>query len=99
VILAEDNPTIRAIYPRTWIKSTNYLELEFQSSLQAFTAQRADLLAVLEPLASEAWSRGATVTGAGKRLFRTVHTYAESIAIHERAHLKQIERIAKAMRQ
>ena len=93
-ILSEDRPTIKAVNPRTWIKKTDYLEQEFQPSLQAFAAQRADLLAVLEPLAPEGWSRAATVTGAGKPLVRIVYTYAEWLAIHERPHVKQIGRIA-----
>jgi hypothetical protein len=97
VILSEDAPTIRAINPRTWIEKTDYREQEFEPSLQAFTAQRADLLAMLEPLAPESWSRAATVTGAGKPLIRTVHFYAQWLAIHERPHIKQIERIANTM--
>jgi len=96
-IINQDRPTIRAVNPRTWINSTNYLEQKFQPSLQAFTAQRAELLAILEPLKPKAWSRSAKVTGAGKVLERTVQTYAESIAVHERPHLKQIKRIASAM--
>jgi hypothetical protein len=98
VIISEDAPTIRAVNPRTWIKKTDYREQEFEPSLQAFTAQRADLLAMLEPLTPGAWSRAATVTGAGKPLVRTVHFYAQWLAIHERPHIKQIERIAKTMR-
>lgn len=43
-ILASDHPTFRAINPRTWIKSTDYLELDFRPSLRAFTGQRAALL-------------------------------------------------------
>jgi hypothetical protein len=97
-ILSEDRPTIKAVNPTTWIKKTNYREQEFQPSLQAFTAQRAELLAVLKPLAPEAWSRMATVTGAGKPRERTVYTYAQWLANHERSHIKQIERIANAMR-
>jgi hypothetical protein len=97
VILSEDAPTIRAINPRTWMEKTDYREQEFQPSLQAFTAQRADLLAMLEPLAPGSWSRAATVTGAGKPLIRTVHFYAQWLAIHERPHIKQIERIANTM--
>ena len=96
-IINQDNPTIRAVNPRTWIKSTDYLEQDFQPSLQAFTEQRAELLAILEPLKPNVWSRSARVTGAGKALERTVHTYAESIAIHERPHLKQIKRIASTL--
>jgi hypothetical protein len=66
--------------------------------LQASTTQRTDLLALLEPLAPEGWSRAATVTGAGKVLERTVLSYAQWIARHERPHLKQIARIANTMR-
>ncbi len=98
-MVAEDSPTLRAINPRTWINQTDYLELDFQPSLRAFTAQRAELLAILEPLPPEGWSRAATVTGAGKPLERTVLFYAEWLARHERPHLKQIERIANTLRQ
>lgn len=92
-IIAQDRPTLRAVNPRTWIKKTDYLEQEFQPSLHAFTTQRADLLAVLEPLAPADWSRKATVTGAGKVLERTVLSYAQWLARHERPHVKQVERI------
>ncbi len=98
VILAQDAPTIRAVNPRTWINGTDYLEQEFQPSLHVFAAQRTNLLAVLEPLAPGDWSRAATVTGAGKPLVRTVLSYAEWLATHERPHVKQIERIVKTMR-
>jgi hypothetical protein len=92
-MIAEDRPTLRAVNPRTWIKQTDYRELEFRPSLRAFAAQRAELLAVLEPLPSDGWSRAATVTGAGAVLERTVLTYAQWLARHERPHLKQFERI------
>ena len=97
LIIAQDTPTIRAVNPRTWIKSTDYLEQEFQPSLHAFATQRTDLLAVLEPLAPEDWSRVAIVTGAGKVLERTVLFYAQWLARHERPHVKQIERIVNTM--
>ena len=97
-IIAEDTPTIRAVNPRTWIKKTDYLELEFRPSLRSFTTQRADLLAVLKPLPHEGWSRAATVTGAGKPLVRTVLSYADRLARHERPHVKQIERIVNTVR-
>lgn len=97
-IIAEDRPTIRAVNPRTWIKKTAYLDLEFRPSLRSFTTQRTNLLAVLKPLPHEGWSRTATVTGAGKPLVRTVLYYADSLARHERPHLKQIERIVNTVR-
>jgi hypothetical protein len=95
-ILAEDGPTIRAVGPRTWIESTDYRSLEFPSSLRAFSAQRAGLLAVLEPLPPEAWARAATVTGGGPPAERTVLSYADRLARHERGHLRQIERTVLA---
>jgi len=97
VIIAQDTPTIRAVNPTTWIKGTNYLEQKFQPSLQAFTAQRTALLAVLELLAPEDWTRSATITGAGKPLVRTVLSYADWLAHHERPHIKQIARIVNTM--
>ena len=96
-MLAQDTPTLRAVNPRTWIKQTNYLDLAFQPSLRAFATQRVDLLAVLEPLPPESWSRAATVTGAGKILERTVMSYAQWLARHERPHIKQIERLVNTV--
>ncbi len=98
VILSEDRPAIQDVDPSDWIKQTNYREQEFQPSLQAFTAQRAELLAVLKPLPAEAWSRKATVTGAGEPRELTVHTYAQWLANHERAHVEQFERIVNTLR-
>ena len=96
-MIAEDRPTLRAVNPRTWIKRTDYPELEFRPSLRSFATQRADLLAVLEPLPHEGWSRAATVTGAGKVLERTVRIYAQWLARHERQHVKQVERMVNSL--
>lgn len=90
-ILAQDNPTIKAINPRTWIKNTDYLEQDFQSSLRAFTKQRKKLLTVLEPLSAKEWMRTNVLIGAGKPLQQTLISHADGLARHERAHLKQIE--------
>jgi hypothetical protein len=98
VILNKDHPTFKAVNPTTWIKKTDYLERKFHPSLQAFTAQRDELLAVLKPLPPEAGSRTATVTGAGKPRERTMQTYAQWLANHERSHIRQIERIANTLR-
>jgi len=53
---------------------------------------------VLQPLAPEAWSRTALVTGVGKPRERTVQTYAQWLANHEQSHLRQIERIVNTLR-
>ncbi len=92
-MIAQDRPTLRAVNPRAWIKKTDYLELEFGPSFRSFSEQRADLLALLSSVPREGWLRAATVTGAGKVLERTVLSYAEWLAPHERPHLKQVERI------
>ncbi len=96
-ILTEDTPTIRAVDPRRWMREqTDYPDLDFRRSLRAFAKQRADLLAVLEALGRRDWSRGGRVTGAGKALERDVLSYGEWVAVHERPHLKQIERTLDA---
>jgi hypothetical protein len=93
MIIAQDRPTLRAINPTTWIKSTDYPELEFAPSLRAFTKQRAELLRLLRPLPKAGWSRRATVTGAGVPRERSVLDYARWLANHERSHVKHIARI------
>lgn len=92
-IIAEDRPTIRAMNPTTWIKSTNYPTLEFAPSFRAFARQRAELLTLLRPLPTAAWSRRATVTGAGRPRDRTMLEYAQWLANHERSHVKHIARL------
>ena len=96
-ILAQDNPTIKAMNPRTWIKNTDYLEQEFLPSLRAFSKQRRKLLAVLEPLPAKDWARTNTLIGAGKPLQQTLISHADGLARHERAHLKQIERTINSL--
>jgi hypothetical protein len=96
-ILAQNRPTIKAVNPRTWIKNTDYLEQEFRPSLQAFTDQRRQLLAVLEPQAPQDWARTNTLIGAGKPLEQTLISHADGLARHERAHLKQIARVLSAL--
>jgi hypothetical protein len=98
-ILAGERATIRAINPRTWMTQTDYPALEFQPSFQAFRTQRAELLAVLEPLPPGDWLRSATVTGAGKPLVRSVQDYAQWLARHEQPHIKQIGRIVRTLRE
>jgi hypothetical protein len=97
-MLAEDHPTIRAINPRAWIKRTGYRDLDFRHSLEAFAAQRAGLLAMLEPLSPENWSRTATVTGAGAPLERTVLEYGDRFGRHERAHVTHLEQFVTTLR-
>ena len=98
VSIIRGTSTLQAVNPTTWINSTNYREQDFRPSLQSFADQRADLLAVLKPLPPESWSLSATVTGAGSALERNVLFYGRWLAGHERGHVKQVARIARAMR-
>ncbi len=98
LILGEERPTFKAVNPTTWTKQTDYLSLPFQALFRAFSLQRRDLLAVLAPLPPENWNRSAVVTGAGRPRERTVYTYAQWLANHERSHFKQFHKIAAALR-
>ena len=95
-IVVTDHPTIRAVDPTTWIETTDYRELEFAPSLQAFTRQRDRQLALLGHLPNEGWSRSATVLGAGKPLELTVRSYADRLTRHERTHWRQVAKTVKA---
>jgi hypothetical protein len=96
-IVATDHPTIRAVSPTTWIRSTDYRELAFASSWQAFTTQRDRLLALLGCLPDQGWSRSATVLGGGRPLELTAHSYANRMARHERTHWRQAAKTVKAV--
>lgn len=96
-MISEDNPTLRYVSPRTWIRKTDYPEQEFRISLQAFAKQRNDLLKSLKTLAIEDWSRAATFTGTIKGREQTVFSYARRIAEHENHHFDQIERVLNSI--
>ena len=96
-MLETDYPTIKAVNPRSWVKKTNYADLEFRTSLDAFAAQRADLVGLLNSLTESQWTRAATVTGAGSPLQRTVFDYALRLKRHERAHLPQMAAIVASL--
>ena len=93
-MLAEDVPTIRAVNPRTHIGTTDDGQRGWVDHLAAFTADRAELLGVLQGLAPAEWERSAHVVGARRLVQRTVLTYAEGLASHERPHVSQVERAA-----
>jgi uncharacterized damage-inducible protein DinB len=94
-MITQDHPTLRYVSPRTWIKKTDYLELEFHQSLVAFTRQREKLVKSLEPLAIADWSRGATFTGTTRGREQTVLNYVQRMTQHENEHCEQIEALLK----
>jgi hypothetical protein len=62
-MLSEDEPRMRAINPKRWIRDTDYDEIAFSESLEAFTRQRRKLLELFEWISRVDWERGATMTG------------------------------------
>jgi hypothetical protein len=75
-----------------------YTAWEFAPAFKAFKKQRADLLAILEPLPAEDWERTATVTGMLRETYEPSARYhGDWLAGHERAHWKHIERIVAAV--
>ena len=94
-ILDEDQPAIRAVSPRRFLKQTDYPDLEFQPSFDAFIRQRTDLLDLLTALPPRDWQRVAMVTSVGKPIERSIHNYAERLAIHERSHYRQLRGLSE----
>ncbi len=96
-MLTEDHPTIRAGNPAARLESTNYAELPFNESFEAFSEQRSRLLDILGSLPEDGWSRSADIVGAGGTRVQTVQAYARRIASHEPLHIEQIEAAIKAV--
>ena len=97
-IVTTEHPTIRAVNPTTWIKTTDYREIGFGPSLQAFTRQREGLLTLLGRLPNDGWSRSATGAGGGQ-------SYSSSPCaltwtdwpVHERSHWRQVAKTVKVL--
>ena len=93
-IVREDHPAWKGMSPRTWQKQTDYFDWKFGPAFEAFRAQRAELLGVLDPLPPEGWERTATVAVPPKQVYEySTRYYGDWMAVHERAHLKHIEGI------
>ena len=90
-MLTQDHPTLRYISSRSYIKKTNYLELAFAESFQAYKKQRNELLNALKEFSLEDWSRSAII----KDRLETVFSYTLYLTQHETAHCEQIEELLK----
>jgi uncharacterized damage-inducible protein DinB len=91
VMLTQNGPTLRYISPRSHIRKTNYLELAFPESFEAYSQQRRELLKTLKDLSTKDWSRSAII----KERKETVLSYTRYLTNHETAHCKQIEELLK----
>lgn len=93
-IVCEDHPAWKGMAPAAWQKQTDYFEWKFKPAFDAFRAQRAELLAVLEPLPIDAWERTATVSAPPGVVYEySVLYYGDWMARHERSHLRHMARV------
>jgi hypothetical protein len=86
-MIREDEPILKHISPRTWMKKTDYPTLPFRESFRDFVDQRRALLQALKDLALADWSRGAMIKG--RR--HTVFSQARRMALHEVKHCEQLK--------
>jgi len=68
-MLTQDDPTMRWVSPRTYIKKTNYLEVPFADSFTVYKKQRKALLATLKDLSLKGWSRSANIKKRSETVF------------------------------
>ncbi len=90
-MLAESSPALALLDPRKWAKAAGYPALGFHRSLEAFTLDRRELIAVLQGLEPEQWLRDADI--GGRR--HTVFSQARRMALHEAEHLSQFEAVVR----
>jgi hypothetical protein len=97
-IVREDRPAWRRLSPRERQRKSGYNDAEFKGAVEAFATGRAELLAVLEPMAASDWERIAVVTVApGRSLEQTARFFGDWLAGHEREHLEQMAQAIDAV--
>lgn len=95
-IVSEDHPAWRAVSPRSG--QERHFGVPWDEALAAFRTLRTELLAVLEPLPPEAWSRTATVTVPPNSVYEySTLYYGDWLARHERSHLGHMARILEEL--
>ena len=93
-MLREEEPALKHISPRTWMRQTDYSRLPFLDSFQSFVEQRQELLRTLTALEFAEWSRGATI----RDRRHTVFSQARRLALHEVTHSEQIEALVSTLK-
>jgi len=86
-MLAETEPVFSDINERKWANVTQYAELPFAESFQAFLLQRENLLRILKALPFKSWERSAIIF----ERKHTVFTQTRRMAKHEQEHCEQIK--------
>ena len=87
VMLTQDEPVLKYISPRSWMKKAEYGQPAFSVSFRCFVEQRDELLQTLNDMEFAGWSRGTMI----KNRRHTVFSQARRMALHEVTHCEQIE--------
>lgn len=87
-MLAFDNPNLKEIHPRQWIKTANpYTAQSFADSLRVFTLRREALLITLKSLTLADWAREGRID----RQTYSVYSQVRRMVLHENTHCDEIE--------
>lgn len=91
MILARDNPPMPAFDDRHWAEVAGYAELEFTTSLAAFTLRRAEVVAALRHAPPGAWRHAGAHEVRGPV---TLLDVARGLVDHEEEHCAQLEALS-----
>jgi hypothetical protein len=95
-MMTRDNPTLRYVSPRSWMRKPKYRDQEFDAALKSFTQERQKLVKALADLDEAGWLCRGTFTGTSPRQRdQTVLSYSDRIVNHEQPHLDQIESLLR----
>ena len=96
MMITQDNPTMRYVSPRSWMRKPKYRDQEFGAALETYTLERQKLVKTLTDVDEAGWGRRGTFTGTSARQRdQTVLSYANRIVNHEQPHLEQIETLLR----
>jgi len=88
--LLRDTPTLLDLHPeRDWGKLLQVETLDCDELLAYFRVRRLMLMAVLERLSDDAWTR--SVQPENKKRTESVYYLARSLALHEQAHVEELQ--------
>jgi hypothetical protein len=93
-MLTEDTPILPILDERKWAKAVGYVRHDFHRSLEAFSFDRAELIATLTALPEPEWNRSAEIGGRS----HTVFSQCRRMALHELEHLDQIAEVLSGAR-
>jgi hypothetical protein len=92
LILSQNQPRYEDIDERTWEDAVRYVDLPFETSMQAFALRRAELIQMLLRAGATGWQRAGHHAQRGEQSLWTVAAY---LSEHEEEHVAQVQSIAR----